>query len=107
SKARIPDINNKSFTSMSNDHLRSEIARRAIAVVEAYEELGTACRKAEYAVSQLKALLPPDANVVLPSDTSIPSFPSPLYNKPPQSLDVPISYDNINANTTASEFIDK
>ncbi|CAG8800308.1 34519_t:CDS:2, partial [Racocetra persica] len=28
SKARIPDINNKSFP---NDHLRSEIARRAIA----------------------------------------------------------------------------
>ncbi|CAG8724229.1 10435_t:CDS:2, partial [Dentiscutata heterogama] len=54
SKVRVSDKNNKSFTSMSNDHLRSEIARRAMAVVEAYEELGNACRKAEYAVSQLK-----------------------------------------------------
>ncbi|CAG8585267.1 1793_t:CDS:2 [Cetraspora pellucida] len=99
SKVIIQDKNNMSFMGMSNDHLRSEIGRRAIAVVEAYEELGSACRRAEYAVSQLKALLPPDANVVLPSDASIPSFPSTLHNKPPQNLDVPISYDR-NINTT-------
>ncbi|CAG8594456.1 43221_t:CDS:2 [Gigaspora margarita] len=55
SKVRVTDKNNKSFTNMPNDHLKSEIARRAMAVVAAYEELGSACRKAEYCVSQLKA----------------------------------------------------
>ncbi|CAG8847755.1 43397_t:CDS:2, partial [Gigaspora margarita] len=108
-KVRITDKNNKSFTSMSNDHIKSEIARRVMAVVAAYEELGSACRKAEYCVSQLKALLPPDTNVVLPSDTSIPTLPPSLPNKPPQNLNIPISYDindrndrNVNANTATS-----
>ncbi|KAF0463381.1 hypothetical protein F8M41_000182 [Gigaspora margarita] len=111
SKVRVTDKNNKSFTNMSNDHLKSEIARRAMAVVAAYEELGSACRKAEYCVSQLKALLPPDTNVVLPSDASIPTKPPSLPNKPPQNLN--ISYDrndiyddrndrNVNTNTATS-----
>ncbi|CAG8460458.1 18244_t:CDS:2 [Dentiscutata erythropus] len=103
SKVRVSDKNNKNFTSMSNDHLKNEIARRAMA-------LGNACRKAEYAVSQLKGLLPPDTNVVLPSDASIPTLPPSLpNNKPPQNFNIPISYDrndrndrSLNSNTATS-----